>query len=97
MLIALIVFGVALITVATVALLRASRASEASETQTLDPERVEAEVYENLYGERSGTASAALPAEPPPKAGSDNRRAQTSSIEPRPRNRRRPRARDSHG
>jgi hypothetical protein len=60
-LIALILFGVAVIVVATLALLRSSRATEARETRNLDPERVEREVYENLYGKRSGTVSAPFP------------------------------------
>jgi hypothetical protein len=80
-LIALILFGVAVIVVAAV-LLRSSRATEVRETRNLDPERVEREVYEKLYGKRPGTGSAPLPAKPPLK-------------DPRPRTQRRPRPRDS--
>jgi len=67
-LIALILFGVAVIAVAAVAavaLLRSSRATKATETRNLDPERVEREVYEELYGKRPRTVSAPLPAKPP--------------------------------
>jgi hypothetical protein len=81
-LIALILFGVAVIGVAAVALLRSSRATEARDTRNLDPERVEREVYEKLYGKRPGTESAPLPAKPPLK-------------DPRPRTQRRSRPRDS--
>jgi len=93
-LIALILFGVAVATVAAVALLRSSQATEAKEARNLDPERVEAEVYKKLYGERSGTVPAPLPAEPPPKADPDpdSPRAHTTTAEPRRRNHRRPRA-----
>lgn len=98
-LIALILFGVAVIAViavAAVALLRSSQATEAREARYLDPERVEREVYEKLYGERAGTVSAPSPAEPPPKADADSPRAHPPSADPRPRTHRRPRARDSH-
>jgi Transposase len=54
------------------------------------------EVYEKLYGKRSGTVSAPLPVEPPPKADPDNPHAHTPSADPRPRTPRRSRARDSH-
>jgi hypothetical protein len=81
-LIALILFGVGVIAVAAVALLRSSRATGASETRNLDPERVESEVYEKLYGKRSGTVSTPLPAKPPLK-------------DPGPRTQRRSRPRDS--
>ena len=67
MLIALILFGVGVIAVAAAVLLRSTRATEARETRNLDPERVEREVYEKLYGKRSGTVSAPLPAKPPLK------------------------------
>ena len=50
MLVALILFGVAVIVVVAVALLRSSRGTEARETRNLNPERVEGEVYEKLYG-----------------------------------------------
>ena len=65
MLIALILFGLAVIAVAAVALLRSSRTSEMRETRNLDPEGVEREIYEKLYGKRSGTVSDPLPAKPP--------------------------------
>ena len=81
-LIALILFGVAVIAVAAGVLLRSTRATEARETRNLDPERVEREVYEKLYGKRSGTVSAPLPARPPLK-------------DPRSRSQRRSRPRDS--
>lgn len=50
-----------------VALLRSPQATDAREPRYLDPERVEREVYEKLYGERSGNVSAPVPVEPPPK------------------------------
>lgn len=55
MLIALILFGVAVIAVAAAALVRSSWATEARRTRNLrsDPKQVEKEVYEKLYGERS--------------------------------------------
>jgi hypothetical protein len=66
-LIALLLIGVAVVAVVAVALLRSSRATEGRETRNLDPERVENEVYEKLYGKRSGTVSAPLPPKPPLK------------------------------
>lgn len=65
MLIALILFGLAVIAVAAVAALRSSRTPEMRETRNLDPEGVEREIYEKLYGKRSGTVSDPLPAKPP--------------------------------
>jgi hypothetical protein len=64
-LIALILFGVAVIAMVAVALLRSSRTTKTRETRKLDPERVEGEVYEKLYGKRLRTRSAPLPAKPP--------------------------------
>lgn len=81
-LIALLFFAVAVVAIAAVALLRSSRATEARETRNLDPEQVEREVYEKLYGKRSGTVSTGLPAKPPPR-------------DPRPRTERRSRRQDS--
>ena len=63
----LFVFAITVIALAAVALRRSSRATEPKEARNLDPERVEAEVYEKLYGKRSGTVSAPLPAKPPIK------------------------------
>jgi hypothetical protein len=81
-LIALILFGVAVITVATVVLLRLVPAIRAREAQNHDPKRVESEVYEKLYGKRSGTVSAPVPVEPPPKADADSPRTHTPSDPP---------------
>ena len=81
-LIALILSGVAVITVATVVLLRSARAIGAKEARYPDPKRAEAEVREKLYGKRSGTVSAPLPAKPP-------------LIDPRSRTQQRSRPRDS--
>ena len=78
-LIALILFGVAAITVAAVVLVRSVPAIRAREAQNPDPKRVEREVYEKLYGKRSGTVSAPLPVEPPPKADADRPRTHTPS------------------
>jgi hypothetical protein len=82
-LIALILFGVAVIVVAAVVLLRSAPAIRAREAQNPDPKRVESEVYEKLYGKRSGTVSAPSPVEPPPKADADSPRTHTPS-DPRP-------------
>ena len=90
-LIALILFGVAVIAVAAVVLLRSARAIGAREARYPDPERAEAEVREKLYGKRLGTVSAPLPVEPPPKADAepkadaDSSRTRTPSADPRPR------------
>jgi hypothetical protein len=81
-LIALLLFGLAVVAVAAVALLRSSRATEARETRNLDPERVESEVYEKLYGKRSGAVTTPSPARAPLK-------------DPGPRTQRRSRPRDS--
>jgi uracil-DNA glycosylase len=89
-LIALILFAVAVTAVAAVALLHSSQATEAREARYLDPERVEREVYEKLYGKRSGTVSAPLPVEPPLKADVDRPRAHMPSADPRPRTNRDP-------
>jgi len=78
-LIALILSGVAVLTVPAVVLLRSARAIGAREAQNHDPKRVESEVYEKLYGKRSGTVSARLPVEPPPKADADRPRTHTPS------------------
>jgi hypothetical protein len=80
-LIALILFGVAVITVAALVLLRSVPAIRAREAQNPDPKRVEREVYEKLYGKRSGTVSAPLPVEVPPKADADSPR---TPSDPRP-------------
>ena len=82
-LIALILFGVAAITVAAVVLVRSVPAIRAREAQNPDPKRVEREVYEKLYGKRSGTVSAPVPVELPPKADADSPRTHTPS-DPRP-------------
>ena len=76
-LIALILLGVAVIAIAAVLLLRLAPAIKAREARYPDPEQVESEVYDKLYGKRSGTASAPLPAEPPPKADPDSPNAHT--------------------
>ena len=59
-LIALVFVGVAIIVVAAVAFLRS--ATEPRRVRYSDPERVDRDVHEKLYGERSGTVSAPLPA-----------------------------------
>jgi hypothetical protein len=94
MLIALILFGIGVITVAAVLLLRSAPAIKAREARYPDPEQDEREVYEKLYGKRSGTVSAPSPVEPPPKADADSPLTHTPSTDP-PRIRR-SRARDSH-
>jgi hypothetical protein len=81
-LIALILFGVAAITVAAVVLVRSVPAIRAREAQNPDPKRVEREVYEKLYGKRSGTVSAPVPVEPPPRADADSPRTHTPSDPP---------------
>jgi hypothetical protein len=93
-LIALILFGVAVITVAALVLLRSVPAIRPRETQ--DPSLVESEVYEKLYGKRSGTVSAPLPVEPPPKSDADTPLHSHASADPRPRTPRASRVRDSH-
>ena len=65
-LIALVFVGVAIIVVAAVALLRS--ATEPRRVRYPDPERVDRDVHEKLYGERSGTVSAPLPAASGPEA-----------------------------
>jgi hypothetical protein len=95
-LIALILLGVAVVAVAAVLLLRSTPAIKAREARYPDPEQAESEVYEKLYGKRSGTVSAPLPVEPPPKADPDSPHAHTLSADPRPRTPRRSRAQDSH-
>ncbi len=60
-LLALFLFGVAVIAVAAVVLLRSAQATEPREARYPDPERGEREVYEELYGERSGTVPARNP------------------------------------
>jgi hypothetical protein len=97
-LIALILFGIAVITVATVVLLRPARATVPRESRYPDPERAETEreVYEKLYGKRSATVSAPLPVEPPPKTDADSPRTHKPSSDARPRTPRRSRAQDSH-
>jgi hypothetical protein len=82
-LIALILFGIAVITVAAVVLLRPARGDRTEGAAIPDPEQAEREVYENLYGKRSEALSAPLPAKPPLE-------------EPRPRTPRRSRSPDSH-
>jgi hypothetical protein len=89
-LVALILFGVAVITVAAVLLLRPSLMNEPRELRfpgrrSPDPEQGEREVYEKLYGKRSGTVSAPLPVESPPNADVDNRRTHTPTADPRTR------------
>ena len=78
----LFVFAIAVIALAAMALRRSSRATEPKEARNLDPQRVEAEVYEKLYGKRSGTVSAPLPVEPPPKADPDSTSPHTTSADP---------------
>jgi hypothetical protein len=101
-LIALILFGVAVLTVAAVVLLRPTRAVGAREARYPDQGLVEREVYEKLYGERSRTVSAPLSVEPPtkadaePKADADSSPTRTPSANTRLRTPRRPRARHSH-
>jgi hypothetical protein len=82
-LIALILSGVAVITVVALVLLRSVPAIGAREAQqNPDPKRVEREVYEKLYGKRSGTVSAPVPVEPPPRADADSPRTHTPSDPP---------------
>lgn len=71
-LIALILFGIAVITVAAVVLLRPARAAIARESRYPDPEQAEREVYEKLYGKRSATVSAPSPVGLPHKADADS-------------------------
>ena len=78
----LFVFAIAVIALAAMALRRSSRATEPKGARNLDPERVEAEVYEKLYGKRSGTVSAPSPVKPPPKTDPDSAGAHTTSAEP---------------
>jgi hypothetical protein len=42
---------------------------------------VESEVYEKLYGKRSGTVSAPLPVNPPPEADADSPPTHTPSAD----------------
>jgi hypothetical protein len=92
-LIALILFAVAVITVAAVVLLRSRQTTELRGARYPD----EREVYENIYGRPSETVyPPPSPVEPPPKADADRPGAPTPSAEPPPRTPRRSRARDSH-
>jgi hypothetical protein len=93
-LMALILVGVAVITVAAVLFLRPALTTEAREARDPGREGSEREVYEKLYGKHSATVSAPLPAEPPPKADADSPRTQKPSADPR--THRRSRAQDSH-
>jgi hypothetical protein len=96
-LIALILFGVAAITVAGVVLMRSAWATERREARYLDPEQTEREVYENLYGKRLRTIyPPPLPVEPPPKADPDSPGTRTPSADPPTRTPPRSRSRDSH-
>jgi hypothetical protein len=70
-LIALILFGVAVITVAAVVLLRVAPTIKAGKARDLDPELAESEVYKKLYGKRSLTVSAPVPADAPAKADAE--------------------------
>jgi hypothetical protein len=63
-LIALIFVGVAIVAVAAMVLLRFAQGTEPREGEYPDRERGEREVYEQLYGKRSRTVSAPLPAKP---------------------------------
>jgi hypothetical protein len=90
-LIALILFGVAVIAVAAVVLLRPGQTTEPRGARYPD----EREVYENLYGRRSGTVSAPLPKKAPPKADADRPGTHTPSADP-PTRTPRSQARDSH-
>jgi hypothetical protein len=99
-LIALILFGLAVLVVAAVLLLRSARAFEPREARypgrrSRDPEQGEREVYEKLYRKRSATVSAPSPVEASPKADADNPRTHTPS-DPRPWTPQRTRARDAH-
>ena len=78
----LFVFAIAVIALAAMALRRSSRATEPKGARDLDQERVEAEVYEKLYGKRLGTVSAPLPVEPPPKTDPDSTSPHTTSADP---------------
>ena len=94
LLIALTLFGVAVFAVAAVLLLRSARASEPREARepgqrSRDPEQVEREVYEKLYGKRSATVSAPVPADAPPKLDAESPQAHTPSANPRSRTPRR--------
>jgi hypothetical protein len=71
-LIALILFGVALIALASVVLLGPRRAAEARKAPDLYPAGSEREVYEKLYGKRSTTVSAPVPVERRPEADVDS-------------------------
>ena len=64
-LIALILFGVAVIAVAAVVLLRSMQATAPREARYPDQERGEREAYEKLYGERSGPVAARYPDQEP--------------------------------
>ena len=100
-LIALILFGLAVLVVAAVLLLRSARAFEPREARypgrrSPDPKQGEREVYEKLYGKRSATVSTPSPVEAPPKADADSPRTHTPSADSLPRTHGRSRARDSH-
>jgi hypothetical protein len=95
-LIALIVFGVAVIAVAAVLLLRSAPAIQARQARNSDPELAESEVYKKLYGKRSLTVSAPLPVEAPPKKADPGHPGTQPPADPRPRTQRQSRARDSH-
>jgi hypothetical protein len=79
-LIALILFGIAVIAVAAAVLLRSAQATEPRKARSADREQGEREVYEKLYGKRSGTVSAPLPREPPPDADADSPGTHTPSA-----------------
>jgi hypothetical protein len=90
--IALILFGIAVITVAAVLLLRSSLMTEPRETRfpgrrTPDLEQGEREVYEKLYGKRSRTVSGPLPVDSRPKADVDTPRTHAPSADTQTRTR----------
>ena len=71
-LISLILLGIAVIAVAFVVVLRPRQAGKARKVGDLYPEGSERAVYESLYGRRSMTVSAPVPAKRPPEADVDS-------------------------
>jgi hypothetical protein len=72
-LIILILVGVAVLALAVAVMRR--QATESRKLQDVDSEGGEREVYERLYGRRSMTVSAPVPAERPPEADVDSPQA----------------------
>jgi hypothetical protein len=95
-LIGLILLGLALVAFAGLMLLRASRPPKAGGIRQVDPQTVEREVYEKLYGERSSAISAAPQGEASGEAGAGTRHARSLSGARRLRTHERRRDRGSH-